>query len=312
MRRLLWLMALVPLMAFTASAEKIELANGDKVDVEIVSETETELVVRHPQLGEFTVPRSALKPPKPPHPGLFGTNFMQGWKREAGLGFGGAQGNTEDANVNARFGFNREAKTFRGRFEAVYFYATQNGVKNTNAFRTNYSHDFLFGDSGLYIFVLGRYQYDEFQSWRNRVSGSGGLGYDFIKHKKGELRGEVGAGVAREFGDNISNFGVTRPEGQLGLLGAWRPLEGHELSGDITYFPDFKNTPQFRLLANIAYRVAIPGVEGLSIKLGINNEYDSSIDESVLVSGSPPVGAPGARFQTKNNLKYFGNLVYAF
>lgn len=306
--------AFVALLATPALADKITLENGDEIDVKIIEEGDDTIVVEHPQLGRMTVPRSALKKPEPPNPGLFGTNFMQGWTRNVGFGFGGASGNSNDASVNASLSFEREADTFRGRFNSTYFYASQNGVKNTNAFNMAYNHDFLLGESRFYIFVLGRYQFDEFQSWRNRISGSGGLGYDIIKHKKGELRGEVGAGVAYETGslpagpppDQVT-APVTRPQGQLGLIGSWRPLEGHEFRADVTYFPDFKNTPEFRLLANAAYQIAITGIDGLNLQLGLTNEYDSSIDTTQTVAGITP-----PRLQQKNNLKYFGQITYDF
>lgn len=314
------------LVAGPAAAEKIKLENGDTIDVTIVSESEDSLVVQHPQLGEFTVPRSALKPPDPPEPGLFGTDFMKGWKRSAGFGFGGASGNSNDASINASLAFSREAKTFRGNFNSTYFYATQNGIKNTNAFQMAYQHDFLLGESPFFLFLNGRYQFDEFQDWMHRISGNGGVGYDILRTDDYHLTIEIGAGVARTQGtvqivppplppNPIQDFLIVnrewKPEGVVGTDASWRPFEGHELTADVTFFPNFKTNSQgqfeFRILANVAYQIAISPIDGLSLKFGLTDEYDESVNTNLPVPNSNP-----PRLQQKNNLKYFGNLVYEF
>ena len=59
-------------------------------------------------------------------------------------------------------------------------------------------------------------------------------------------------------------------------------------------FPDFSDLPEFRLLANANYIVGITQLDGLSLKFGAKNEYDSN--------------QPG----DNNNLKYYANIVYDF
>jgi putative salt-induced outer membrane protein YdiY len=316
------LLLLLVLAAAPVLADQIELENGDKIEVTIIEETEDTLIVEHPQLGRMTVPRSALKPPEPIDPGLFGTKFMEGWKRSVGFGFGGASGNSSDASINASLDFSRDAETFRGVFDAGYFYSTQNGVKTTNSFAAGYQHDFLFSESKWFLFGRGRYQFDEFQPWENRISASAGVGYDFLEHKDYDLRGELGAGVAW-----ISNtflnatfiptppFGLLTyqsrwtPEGVVGLSGSWRPFKGHEFTAGVTYFPDLMDWPEFRLLSAAAYQIAISPIDGLSLKFGMQDEYNSKTDTSARVPGSNTIPP---RLQQKNNLKYFGNLVYEF
>jgi hypothetical protein len=80
----------------------------------------------------------------------------------------------------------------------------------------------------------------------------------------------------------------------VGLTANWTPIAGQSVQADLTYYPDFENFSQYRILANAAYAVAIAQLDGLSLKVGVKNEYDSS--------------QPGKN----NNLKYYGNLVYDF
>ena len=314
--RLFWFAVVCILIGSSAVwADEIQLENGDKMDVKILSEDDDKLVVEHPQLGEMTIPKSDLKKPDPPNPGLFGTKFMEGWARSVGFGFSGASGNSDDASVNGSLAFSNSTKSYRSNFQARYFYSSQQGVANTNSFTGTYNHDFLFGESPLYIFALARYQFDEYQVWRNRIGANAGVGYEFLRGVNYLVSTQLGFGVAYTTGSDDDNNGVieqreTRPEGVVGLVGSWKPFKGHELSADITYYPDFADLPRFRLLANAAYQIALAPIDGLALKFGVQNEYDSGINTSLPVPGSPP--APNQRFQKKNNLKYSGNLVYEF
>jgi putative salt-induced outer membrane protein YdiY len=306
---------LMLLLATPALADEIEFENGDKIDVTIIEETEDTLIVEHPQLGRITVPKADLKKPEPPNPGLFGTKFMEGWSRNIGFGFGGASGNSNDASINASLGFNRETKKYRGVFDSGYFYSTQNGVKNTNSFFAGYQHDFLFEESKWFLFGRGRYQYDEFQPWQNRVSASAGVGYDFIQRKKYDLRGEIGMGVAWISNTFTAPTATTpaafekewTPEGMAGISGSWRPFDGHEFTFSVNYFPDVSMWSDYRILSNAAYSIAVSPIDGLSLKFGMTDEYNSTTNTATFVPGSNP-----PRLNQKNNLKYFGTLAYEF
>ena len=290
MIRIFVIVSLFVFLALPGVADEFELSNGDKIDATVIEENEGMIVVEHPQLGRIEIPRTALKPPTPPNPGLFGTQALEGWSRNFGIGFSGSSGNSADASFNASVAMARATDNYRGAFNSSYFFASQNGDQTTNEFFMNYQHDFLFNESPYYVFVQSRYQYDAFQAWENRISGSGGLGYNLLTRKTFDLRGEIGFGFSRSWGTEPG----WRPEGVIGLTANWTPFDGQSIRADITYYPDFDNFSQYRILANAAYIVAITQLDGLSLKLGVKDEYDSS--------------QPGEN----NNLKYYGNLVYDF
>ena len=278
------------LFAASATGETVELKNGDKLDVKVLEESDKNLVVEHPQLGKVIIPKDELKPPTPPNPGLFGTDFLLGWSRNVSAGASGSDGNSRGFSVNATMGLSRSTDTFRGNFSSAFFFSTQESQTVSNEFFANYQHDFLLGESGFYIFVQGRYQYDDFQAWKNRIASNTGMGYQILKRDKFSIEGELGFGFSRSWGSENQ----WRPEGVVGLVFSWKPLDGHEFSADVTYYPDFSNLPEFRLLANANYIVGITQLDGLSLKFGAKNEYDSN--------------QPG----DNNNLKYYANLVYDF
>ncbi len=290
MQRFLIALFTIILASAMVSAEEVELKNGDKLDVKILDESDSEIVAEHPQLGRMVIKKEDVKPEAPPIPGLFGTSFMRGWSRNIGAGWSGSSGNSSDSSVNASLAAARSAETFRGDFTSAYFFANTNSKRTTNQFFANYQHEFLLKDSKFFIFVRGRFQYDEFEAWRQRISSSTGLGYDIFREKAFIMSAELGFGFARTWGSERQ----WRPEGVVSLAVSWKPMERHELSADVTYYPDLADLPEFRLLANAAYTVGISQLDGLSLKLGAKNEYDS--------------GQPGEN----NNLKYYGNLVYDF
>ena len=290
MRRLLASVATAFLLGSTAGAEEFELDNGDKIDATVIEEDDDRIVVEHPQLGRIEIPRSALKPPAPPSPGLFGTSLLAGWSRNVGLGFSGSSGNSSDASFNASLALTGDSASYRGALTSSYFYASQEGQQTTNEFNVWYQHDFLFSDAPYYAFAQTRYQYDAFQAWKSRVSSSAGMGLDLVSREGLSLRSELGAGFARSWGSERG----WRPEGVASLVLEWVPTEGQKFTADVTYYPDFASLPEYRVLANVLYSIAIAQLSGLSLQLGIKEEYDSD--------------QPG----DNNNLKYFGNLVYSF
>lgn len=288
--------------AFAASADKIDLANGDSIEVEVIEETDEMLIVEHPQLGRMEIQKSQLKQPEPDAPGLFGTAILRGWNRRITAGLSGAQGNSEDFNVNAGITIRNETDTYRGLFNSAWFWSSGDGDRSTNNVFALYQHDFLFAESPLYIFLNTRYAYDEFQLWKHRVTGSGGLGYQIIKNDAIQLRGELGTG----FNWSSYPFDFLNPfppdvdtqnwkgEVVVGLVFGWNVVDGQKFVVDLTYLPDIQAWSEFRILADAAYEIALSERFDLSLKIGLNNEYDTE-----------------ARPE-RNNLKYYGNLVYEF
>lgn len=89
----------------------------------------------------------------------------------------------------------------------------------------------------------------------------------------------------------------------------WDFLEGHRFTWDLSYYPNFTDTPNFRILANAAYVVSLVGIEGLALKLGIQDEFNYEVqDVPQFGVGPPAVLVDGER----NSLNYYGNITYEF
>jgi putative salt-induced outer membrane protein YdiY len=296
-----------------ASAEKIVLENGDEIDVEIVGEVEGGKVVEHPQLGRIELPDSAIKPPAPPDPevpGLFGSPVLRGWHRVFGLGLSGSSGVANNFNINASFDVKRETDGYRGLFKSAYFLSqaspdqtVKTQTKTSHEAFVDYNHEFLFAESSFFLFGNARYDYNEFQAYVGRPAGYAGVGYDFINGDTLRFTGKAGGGASYSFG----TIDAVAGEGVVTLDFLWNFLEGHEFTWDVSYYPNFSDTPNFRILANAAYVISLVGVDGLALKLGVQDEFNYEVPD-VPDFKAPTVFVDGER----NSLNYYGNITYEF
>lgn len=286
---------IVSLVAFSAQvgATEIELTTGEKISGMVVEETEQLTVVDHPTFGRLQIPAALIKVEveDPIAAGLFDSWILRGYTRKVSAGFSGSNGNSDDISFNAGLDLGRATDGYRSQFVAGYFYTETEDVKSRNEFFGNYQHDFLLPKK-TFIFVKARYDFDEFQAWKSRIAGSTGAGYDIIAKEMVSLRANAGFGVSRTFG----SVRETSPEAIAGVLFTWQITDAQLFEADTVYNLDLNEAPDFRLLSNAAYTIGVGGIEGLSLKFGVKNEYISA-----------PNGA-----DKKNNLKYYGNLVYDF
>ncbi len=293
MRKAVMTLLMALSLAAAAVADSVELESGDTLNGTIVETRDDAVVLEHPTLGRIEIPTDQVKPPEPPvppRPGLFGTPILEGWKRSLALGVAGSQGKSNDATINVRLKVDQSDERARRSFNSKYYYSSNNGTANANEFLAEYGHDFLFPDSKWFLFGKGRYDYDEFEAWDHRVSGSGGIGYDFLRNETWEVLGRFGAGATHTW----RGLNETRSEGTVGLDITWNLSDTDNVLLTNNYFHDLGNTSDFRLLTSLTWNVALAYVKGLGIQLGIDNEYDTR------------------RITDENNLKYYANVTYDF
>src|SRR5690606_29571895 len=146
------------------------------------------------------------------------------------LGFAGSSGNSDTFDGRAAFLTTRETERDRWRIDASYFYGESGGVRTKNDFTAGVLKDWLFPESPWLVFAQGRFDYDEFKTWSYRVSGHGGVGYEFIKNDELTLIGRLGAGVSKEWKPSSD----LRPEGLLGAELGWNISERQRLTAHTT------------------------------------------------------------------------------
>ncbi|MBI1369456.1 MAG: DUF481 domain-containing protein [Planctomycetes bacterium] len=302
------------LAAVAMAEDQLTLTSGEIIRGTIVNKADGVVTLKHPIMGQVTIPMEKIKamavvepaapvpaaepakpaepaapvPPPPPAP------KPTDWKFHIEAGFSGSEGNTQDANVYLRAAGKREIeKVERTNIFARYFLSSKNGDRNENKATAGVTQDWFIDQSPWFVFADGTADYDEFQSWEYRVSGHGGAGYQFIKNEKFDLSGRVGMGAIKEF--NSPDESV-RPEALAGIDFLWNLTKAQSITFSNYVYPDLGEVGEFRNVTEAAWQIKIDQNDGLSLKLGLLNEYESNA----------PAGTK------KNDLKYFGALVYDF
>jgi len=273
-----------------APADVIRLPSGEVLKKTTIIET-TEETIRfvHPLMGEVTVLRAGVviepdppegeeptpsepqpppvEPPPPP---------PKEWKFKIVLAAALTDGNTENASGTGIFEAVRELETTRLLLDTGYFFAESNNDRNTNRFTAGFRHDWLNVGSKWFYFAVGRFDWDEFQSWDERVNGHVGVGYRLFEPPKFKLNLLGGLGVVKEWGSDNTDV---RPEALLGIEGQYDFTEKHSVKFDSTIFPDLYNLDEFRWVNNLAWSWLLDTKDNLSLTAGLQHEYQSQVDE---------------------------------
>jgi putative salt-induced outer membrane protein YdiY len=311
------------------------LQNGDTLTGEVIRQSDKQVVLNHPALGQVTIgradiaavdasekagsaqeagasePKTSKKPaaedapamseaasetaqktaPPPDEP--IETTLMPEWEKSIALGFSGSQGNAENSSFNGQLRFKKNTDEVRVDFNNKFFYAQSEDDTTQNEFSSQLNLDWLQTDSPWFFFMQTGYEFDQFEPWRHRASAYGGPGYTFIEKKDVEIVGRLGGGANYEFG----SVNEVTPEGLIGTQSIrWNLTERQNLTGGVTYYPSFESSEQYRLITNAEWQIKIDRASGLSLKFGLENEYES-------------ITQADARH---NDLKYYGALNYDF
>lgn len=212
------------------------------------------------------------------------------WNLELSLGLSGSRGSTDSDNVRAGFTANRETNRNIFNLNLTYKYANEDSSDTENRFVGLARNDWKLGDDSPWsLFAEGEYEYNKFQNFENRLRGAGGVGYRIIGDENATLRARVGAGYTYSFGDIDDGFA----NGLVGLDFETKVTENQTLVTSVTYYPNFDDTDEYRLVSTAAYSIALNDKGNLSLLLGVENRRDSQADP-------------------KSDTDYFVLLVYGF
>lgn len=195
------------------------------------------------------------------------------WSGSASLGLHGASGNTERLSVRSDLALSRDTARFETDFTAVYSYATEEGNESANRLDTKLRNDWLIADSPWRYYARARYEFDEFQDWRHRVSGGPGVGYLWSKTERLYFLTRAGVDVTREFGGEDDTI---TPEGVLGFDLQYHLSESQRLVWVFDFMPDVSEFGPYRFETNAALEIDIDRTNGLFLKIGVEDRYDST------------------------------------
>lgn len=289
----------------TASADTIKLVNGDTLTGKVIETTDDAVVFEHATLGRVTIAKDQVVVDAKPVPttdaekaadelGKWVDSWLfPGWKKSFAAGFSGTDGNSETLNIYANFATGHETDTDRWAVAATYFRNSSDGNTTQNQFKGTVTKDWLKPESEWFYWAQGLYQYDQFESWEQRVGGFVGAGYEFYSGPVHTVRARGGLGAQYEAGD-VNDL---TPEAVLGVEWAWSISQTQSFNFYNTLYPGLDPfLSEFRNVTGAAYEVKIAAGEGMKLRLGVQNEYESDTQ-------------PG---DEHNDINYFGALVFDF
>ena len=219
--------------------------------------------------------------------------WLRGFDSSFSLGFSGTTGNASQESVNMSAKTSRKIDYYETSLSGKYFFGRAESEVTRNEVTVDFTQRWTRPDSDWFRFVTARYEFDQFQSYRHRVSLFGGVGYKLIDDETFELSGKAGLGGTYEFG-TVDDF---TPEAVFGATAAtWNISKTQSLNASVSYFPDLEELGEYRLTASADWKIKLHFYSNLALKFGIENEYDSNPE-------------PG---DDDDDFKYFGALVVDF
>lgn len=223
--------------------------------------------------------------------GLMGTGWFKGWDSSLSIGLSGSSGSSVNSTFQTAFNTRYEDEHGRWDYKSFYFFDSEDKETGENQINATLDKNWFFSETKWFAFATGVYDWDEFKDWNHRVQFGGGPGYQFIKTDEWEFAGRAGLTTIFEFGETqYDSFGdpALNPDGSFheeniigleGLIGVdltWHITAKQHFSISNYFYPSMTNGGEFRNLTNINWVHSLDWFEGLAVKFGIRNEYDTS------------------------------------
>jgi len=220
--------------------------------------------------------------------GFMGTGWFKDWDSSVELGLKGSSGSSINATFRAAFNSRYEDRLGRWDFKSFYLFDSEDNISSENKVNATLVKDWFFPDTHWFAFTSMTYDLDEFKDWNHRVQLTVGPGYQFIKTEEWEFAGRIGGSGIVEFGKTVADSNSVTGFSEKDILG-FEAMAGVDLTWHITakqqfsisnyIYPGLTDFGEFRNLTNLSWTHSLDWFEGLAVKFGIRNEYDTTESE---------------------------------
>lgn len=289
-------------LILSAAADEIILGSGDVIHGKITEQTDAHLVIVHPDLGTFQIPRerirsfltgpSAEEKPAPtaeeeiPDRTDYMPDFSnlndwaaaqkkKGWSASANLSLNGSYGNTDEQSGRFGAAIKRKKEDTQTTYDLAYYNKISDGTTTDNKLTTGLLVDWLKPDSRWFYFASTRYDYDQFESWRHRAAAHGGPGYHLIESPRLTMNLRTGPGARKEWGSDNDDV---RFEGAAALDLEWKISKRQTLSAMTGFYPVLTDFDDYRTRSTLDWRFLMDRELNLSLLLGLEHEYLNIVD----------------------------------
>ena len=277
-----WLLVLIILVSWMpthrALCDEVKLRSGDVLQGTIVEHTEIHVILEHADLGKLTIPgnmvvsiaqagQEELQPPAPEPKPKWGFSVV----------FGGVFSNDDEGeklDLNSRFNANRETPRLETDLSMSYIFKLKDEGVDENNFTTILKQTWLLLDTAWFYLAMGRYDYDEFRSWQQRLQTHGGAGYRLIDREDLRLSPFAGLGFRKDIGSEEELFLL---EGVLGLAFSWKAITRQRLDLVSAYYPGITEN-EYRIVNTADWKIPMGEKARLSFNTHLDHEHASNPD----------------------------------
>jgi len=281
------------------------LVGGDILKGKMIEQNDASVVLEHKNLGRMEIPRSQIQSVvfekkerawfNPKRLNALSAKLKEkGWNASLNLSLNSASGNVKDEQ-STRFGVDVKHATDSTRLaqDLTYYNKISRGDVTDNKLTYGIMHDWLARESPWFCFVAGRYDYDEFQSWEQRLAGYAGPGYRLIQTEDVAFDIGVGLGPRKEWGSENGDYKL---EGVQGLHFRWDMTSRQKVTASTVIATVVGDLDDYRARSLAEWQFSFDRDMALSFIVGMEHEYTSLVD-------------PGARH---SDTRYHIGLRYGF
>ena len=196
-----------------------------------------------------------------------------GWTNHIELGIDGSEGNSDTFAFQTGAEIRRKTDVDTLAFDFDYRSVTSRDITTEDNGRFNVDYDRLINGTPWSLFSKFGLEWDEFKVFDLRLNLSGGLGYHWIRNDRSTFVTRFGAGASREIGAPDDDW---VPEALLGFEGEHQVNQYNKIRAKVDYFPDWGDFGNYRVVSDFSWEILIGGSDNLSLKLGLNDRYDST------------------------------------
>ncbi len=291
---ILFFYLITPSLSF---ADEIYLINNDKLSGEIVKETDKEVILFSPILGDVLIKREKIREIVTEKGGE-SLNVKKSkknlWKKELSIGYNLSRGNTEQSQSSVMFFANRKTKYNELTLKGESFYSSKDKKMDSQRWNAFTRYAFSFGESlKAYNFYRFEADHDRFADIDYRLTPFTGIGYWFFDKEEFKLMAEAGIGFEHTI------FRSDKKDKNDAIL-VPRVFFEKKLFGQLTFSQDIFMYAPFSDIGG--YRVHLETIftnpidENFSLKVRLIDDFD-------------PKPSAGTK---KNDLRLISSLVYSF
>lgn len=195
------------------------------------------------------------------------------WEGSLELGINGTEGNAEALSFRTGGSLKRKLGLWELTSAITYAKALADGNETQHNAIYNGGYERALGETAWSHFGKTNLEYDEFKAFDLRLAMNAGLGYRLIKTDDFSFKTRFGAGVSHEF-DSPDVRWV--PEAVFGVDYAYQISQRQKLILTTDYLPEWENFHNYRMVSDLGWEVFLDEASDLSLKLSVNNRYDST------------------------------------